>query len=208
MRACGIISRPGWPMAGQIPRSNSWTSSQRKSVAWPRRKPSSAGAPSTPTFPLRCPDCCIIYASLNNAQCEPQGIRVRMVFSQHDQFSSMARRLWDVMAETIDVKDRMGSLVFEDMRRVPALQAADLLAYELRHYHHLRKTRPASPPRWAFAEIVRHQQTVCNARMLKYLPGWYLKDQAEGVFEERMDAFRKNPERFQSQLNELFPEVI
>jgi len=62
--------------------------------------------------------CCfqeVVRGAALNAYFEPQGSRVRMVFSQHDQFSSMARKLWDVMAETIDVKDRIGSLAFEDM---------------------------------------------------------------------------------------------
>jgi hypothetical protein len=137
----------------------------------------------------------------------PVGSRVSMVFSQQDEFGSSARQLWEVMAETIDVKDRMGLLEFKDMREVPALQAADLLAYELRHYYHLRQVRPTSAPRWAFGQIVRHQHTACNARMLKYLPGWYLQAQAEGTFEELMSTMLSDPAKHRQQLSEMFPRV-
>lgn len=154
--------------------------------------------------------CCfqeVVRGVALNAFFEPQGTPVRMVFSQQDEFSSMARKLWDGMAATVDVKDRMGSLEFEDMRGVPALQAADLLAYEFRRYYHLRKARPTSAPRWAFAEIVRHQHAAYNARMLKYLPGWYLKAQAEGVFEELIDTMFSDPDTYFHQLSELFPRA-
>lgn len=40
-----------------------------------------------------------------------------------DEFGPSAKQLWDVMAATIDVRDRMGSLTFKDMREVPALHA-------------------------------------------------------------------------------------
>lgn len=155
--------------------------------------------------------CCfqeVVRGAAINACFESQGAGVGMVFSRQDQFSSMARKLWDVMADTVDVKDRMGPLAFEDMRGLPALQAADLLAYELRHYYHLRKTRPASAPRWAFAEIVRHQRAVYNARMLKYLPEWYLEAQAEGVFEELINTMWSDPKAHFARLTELFPGFV
>jgi hypothetical protein len=154
--------------------------------------------------------CCFQEVVRGAAICacfEPPGTRVRMIFSQQDEFSAMARRLYDVMATAIDVKERMGSPAFQDMRGEPALQAADLLAYEFRHYYHLRKTRPELAPRWAFVEIVRHQRTAYNAYMLKYLPGWYQKAQAEGGFEELMLTMWSDPGRYQPQLSELFPGV-
>jgi hypothetical protein len=111
------------------------------------------------------------------------------------------------MAETLDVRDQMGSLEFENMREVPALQAADLLAYELRHYYYLRKVRPMSAPRWAFREIVRHQNLAYNARMLKYLPLWYLKAQAGGTFEQLMHTMLSDPSKYHQRWNEMTPQV-
>src|SRR5439155_14710699 len=99
--------------------------------------------------------CCfqeVVRGAAIGALLEPPGTSIRMTFSQQDEFSALARQLWGVMLSAIDVKERMGSLTFQDMREVPALQAADLLAYEFRHYYHLRRTRPESAPRWAFVE--------------------------------------------------------
>lgn len=138
---------------------------------------------------------------------EPADVQVRMVFSQQDEFGTSARQLWSVMAETTDAGNRMRSLEFADMREVPALQAADLLAYELRHYYHLRKTSPASAPRWAFREIVHHQLAAHNARMLKYLPAWYLRAQAEGTFDTVMETLLSDPAKYWQQWNEMLPEV-
>lgn len=137
----------------------------------------------------------------------PPGNRVSMVFSRQDEFGSSAQQLWNVMAETIDVKHRMGPLSFNDMREVPALQAADLLAYELRHHYHLRRVRSTAAARWPFVQIVRHQRAAYNARMLKYLPAWYLQAQADGSFDELMSAMLSNPEKHRPQLCEMFPRV-
>lgn len=154
--------------------------------------------------------CCfqeVVRGVALNALYKPNDIRVRMVFSQQDEFGASARQLWSVMAETIDVRDQMGSLEFADMRDAPALQAADLLAYELRHHYHLKKTKPMSASRWAFREIVRHQRAAYNGWRLKYLPGWYLKAQAEGTFDRLMKAMLSDPSKYHQQWSEMIPEV-
>src|SRR5262249_17478625 len=132
---------------------------------------------------------------------EPADIHVDMVFSQQDEFGPSARQLWSLLAETADVGHRMRSLDFANMRQVPALQAADLLAYEFRHHYHLKKTMPTSSPRWALREIVHRQLSAHNARLLKYLPMWYLQAQAEGTFADLMASMLSDPARYQRQLN-------
>lgn len=164
-----------------------------------------------PRLALRDPFfCCfqeVVRGVALNALFEPADVRVHMVFSQQDEFGASARQLWSVMAETTDVRHQMGSLEFANMREVPALQAADLLAYELRHHYHLRKARPMSAPRWAFREIVHHQHAAYNARRLKYLPEWYLKAQAEGTFDRLMETMLSDPWKYRQQWNEMIPEV-
>jgi hypothetical protein len=154
--------------------------------------------------------CCfqeVVRGAAISACFEPPGTRVRMVFSQQDEFGAKAHHLWEVMRDEIDVSERMESLAFQDMRAVPGLQAADLLAYEFRHYYHLRRTRPELAPRWAFMEIVQHQRTAYNAYKLKYLPAWYLKAQAEGVFDELIGTMWSDPGKYRPQLEELFPAI-
>ncbi len=149
--------------------------------------------------------CCfqeVVRGAALNAHLEPEGLNVQMVFSRQDEFRAMASKLWNVMAEHIDVNERMASLEFQDMRTVPGLQAADLLAYEFRHFYHRRQTKPDTPSRWAFKEIVRHQWEAHGARMLKYLPNWYLESQADGTFDEAMSVMLSNTAKF----SELLPD--
>lgn len=149
--------------------------------------------------------CCfqeVVRGAALNAHLEREGLKVQMVFSRQDEFRAMASKLWNVMAKHIDVNERMASLEFQDMRTVPGLQAADLLAYEFRHFYHLRQTKPGTPSRWAFKEIVRHQWEAHGARMLKYLPNWYLESQADGTFDEVMSVMLSNTAKF----SELFPD--
>lgn len=154
--------------------------------------------------------CCfqeVVRGIALNAEFEAQDYKTHMVFSQQDEFRPKATKLWDAMTRYINVRDRMGALEFRDMRAVPALQAADLLAYELRHFYYLRKTKPGAPARWAFREIVHHQRNAYGARMLKYLPGWYLQAQAAGTFDRVTQQMWSDPGRFYSRLAEMLPEV-
>lgn len=138
---------------------------------------------------------------------EPESHSVDMIFSQQDEFRTKVTQLWEALAKTLDVKERMGSLTFGDMRATPALQAADLLAYELRHFYHRRATHPGTPARWPFRTIVHHQRTAFGARMLKYLPGWYLQFQAAGILKEGMDELMRCPELYWPLLQQLHPDV-
>lgn len=155
--------------------------------------------------------CCfqeVVRGAALNAHLEPEGLKVQMVFSRQDEFRAKATKLWNVMTEHIDVNERMGALEFQDMRIVPGLQAADLLAYEFRHFYHLRKAKPHLPPRWAFREIVSHQRSVHGAHMLKYLPSWHLKLQAAGTFDEVMGVlWSTDPAKFSQLLSELSPDL-
>jgi Protein of unknown function (DUF3800) len=154
--------------------------------------------------------CCfqeVVRGVTLSALFEPADTRVRMVFSRQDEFGGLAKQLWSVMAEMIDVGPLMGSLEFANMRDVAALQAADLLAYELRHHYHLRKTRPGSASRWAFREIVHHQRVAHSARRLKYLPAWYLKAQAEGTFGSLMEMMLSDPWTHDQKWKEMIPEI-
>lgn len=72
---------------------------------------------------------------------------------------------------------RLDTLTFEDMRTTPGLQAADLLAYELKRFYKNKVTRPDIQLRWPMRDILL-QQHVLRVHMLKYLPWWYLRIQA------------------------------
>ena len=155
--------------------------------------------------------CCfqeVVRCVALNAVLEQENLKAHMVFSQQDGFRSKAITLWDEMTRHSDIRTHLGSLKFINMRDVPALQAADLLAYELRHFYNLRKTNPRATARWAFREIVIHQRNKNEAFMLKYLPSWYLQARADGTFNDIMRQKLKSPNDFISQVNEMTPNVF
>jgi hypothetical protein len=125
---------------------------------------------------------------------ENRGVKVDMVFSAQDEFRGQAMQLHEAMLQDNDLRDRIGGLRFEDMRRCLALQAADLMAYELRQHYHLGREDPPPRTRWAFREIVEHQRTVLGARRLKYLPKWYLDAQAELIYDAVMAEILARPD--------------
>lgn len=115
------------------------------------------------------------------------------------------RWLWRNAKEYRRYCDRLGVLTFQNMRTVPGLQAADLLAYELRHYYHLRDTRPDLRIRYPFKRILAHQERM-HARRLHYISPWALHFQAAGIYSAAISAMADLPEAFESTLNELLPE--
>jgi hypothetical protein len=135
----------------------------------------------------------------------PAPEKIRVVFSLQDDFGPKLRKLWTALQQRSKVLSTKAELQFDDMRQTPGLQAADLLAYELRHFYDMRQKRPADISRWPFRALVWHQYRVLGTRMLKYLPLWYLKLQASAVFDEAMRELFSDPARFFPLIAELTP---
>jgi hypothetical protein len=100
------------------------------------------------------------------------GYMTDVIYSRQDQYAPMLRKLYRYAAAHWRDGALLGVLDFQDMRSVPGLQLADLVAYELRHYYHLRNTRPELPVRVPFRGIIDHQQAQ-QAGLFRYLPGWF-----------------------------------
>jgi hypothetical protein len=118
----------------------------------------------------------LLQEVMNGATLEarPDDERVRIIYSQQDEFSGKFERLYRVLQRG---NTRLDALTFEDMRTTPGLQAADLLAYELKRFYKNKVTRPDIPLRWPMRNILL-QQHALRVHMLKYLPWWYLRIQA------------------------------
>jgi len=85
----------------------------------------------------------------------PPDEKVAMVFGDHSEFKGRAERLWRAMKRYLDLGAKMESYTFSDARRVVPLQAADIVAYELRQHFDNRLNRPDLKPRWAFTQILK-----------------------------------------------------
>jgi hypothetical protein len=89
----------------------------------------------------------------------------------------------------------LGTLEFQDMRVTPGLQAADLIAYEFRHYYDLRETRPDLPVRFPLRTILDHRPVDAPV-LMKYLPEWYIEFQASGVGQQAMKVITDDIEKW------------
>jgi hypothetical protein len=114
----------------------------------------------------------VVRGAALEAYFEGPGTQVRMVYSQQQEFGPDATKLAEIL-QRLDRHRRIGPLTLANMRDVPMLQAADLLAYELRRYYSNLRNAPHVPMRWPLLQILL-QQRVLGIRFIKLLPRWYM----------------------------------
>ncbi len=135
------------------------------------------------------------------------GERTAVIYSRQDEFAPMLRKLYGYAVERWQDGGNLGVLDFQDMRNVPGLQLADLVAYELRHYYHLKHTRPELPVRVPFKRIIDHQLAQ-GAGMFRNLPGWFLQFQAAGVWSKAQTVISDDPVTWESLILDTMPEAL
>jgi hypothetical protein len=135
------------------------------------------------------------------------GERTEVIYSRQDEFAPMLRKLFRYATEHWQDGGNLGVLEFQDMRTVPGLQLADLVAYELRHYYHLKHSRPELAIRVPFRRIIDHQQAQ-GAGMFRNLPAWFLQFQAAGVWKAAQAVIWGDPATWESLILEMVPEPL
>lgn len=116
----------------------------------------------------------VIFSSSLETLLDARGETVRMTFSQQDEFSGKAKRLYEVMKTSYWSGRRFGELKFENMRGVPGLQAADVLVYELCKYYKIKAVNSSKEMRHSFRQIMI-QQRAFGTRRMRFLSYWYLR---------------------------------
>jgi hypothetical protein len=136
--------------------------------------------------------------------------QIRCVYSRQDEFASHLRAIHEQSRGIEEYLGALGPLEFGDMRDEPALQVADLVAYELRHHYHLQKKRPGAPYRFPYQVIMRWQMHFTGWRtlMMKNLPGWYLEAERTGKLKEKMDAIHDDPAAHVKEVRDLHPYPV
>lgn len=132
---------------------------------------------------------------------------IACLYSQQDEFKRHLTGLWAAAKANKSYGERLSDLRFGDMRDVPGLQAADLLAWEFRHYYHLRRTRPDLRVRVPFQVLIEHQLAQ-GIKRLKFLPGWYLEAQANGIQQAVMSVVMENIDRYGFLYRDLAPPAL
>lgn len=150
----------------------------------------------------------ILGAGLTGATSDYPLSAIDFIYSRQDEFRKSMKRLWEFSRGYRDYGPALGILEFQDMRTVPGLQAADLLVYEFRHFYHLKDRRPDLKMRVPFRRLIEHQNEL-HVRRLKYLPGWLLELQANGLVEPGMHIISSDPswDFMYQQLNPGFPDL-
>ena len=132
---------------------------------------------------------------------------IRSVYSRQDEFRHILKHVHEASRQHPPVNTRMEPLEFADMRHVPGLQLADLLAYELRHYYHRRRKAVDATPRIPLQEL--HMQYVryyhSRISLLKYLPEWFLKAEREGTLPTLLDEIYGDMDKHAERILERSP---
>jgi hypothetical protein len=157
-----------------------------------------------PTF--CCFQDCINGIGLNRYR-DFVGWKTDVIYSRQDEFRSRIRTLYDYMSKNTQDGSLLGVLSFQDMRTVPGLQLADLVAYELRHYYHLKATRPELPVRFPFGRIAEHQRGL-GAGMFKFVTGWMLQFKTKGMWLEAQNVMWDDPDTWSDLILEMVPAPL
>lgn len=106
-----------------------------------------------PYFP--CFQVCVYGATLQLIGEAPEK-KVNLVFAKIPKFVGLATNLYHVCSEAQDFGYRLSSLSFASPFETVQLQAADLVAYELRKCLHDRIYQPDRKLRWPMRKLYRH----------------------------------------------------
>lgn len=86
----------------------------------------------------------------------PQQERVAFIFSDQVEFRHTALQLYELVVEATGLFASRGTRpVFRDMRELVALQAADIIAYEMYKEFERRTSRPDAAPRFGYTRIMK-----------------------------------------------------
>jgi hypothetical protein len=81
--------------------------------------------------------------------------KVALVFSQHEEFRSHILKQYDRTIKEFEPFQKISAISFADMRELVSLQAADLVAYELKKEHERRLYEPQKQPRYGFQMLLK-----------------------------------------------------
>jgi hypothetical protein len=99
--------------------------------------------------------------------------KVAIVFSQHEEFRSHVLKRYDKLIKEFEPFQKISAISFADMRELVPLQAADLVAYELKKEHERRLYEPNKPPRYGFQMLLE----MTSRHKALQIPMFYFLDQ-------------------------------
>jgi hypothetical protein len=136
------------------------------------------------------------------------GCKTDLIYSLQDEFGGRLRQLYEYMVKhDPDGSLVLGVLSFQDMRDVPGLQLADLVAWELRRYYHNKATRSELAWRYPFRRIMEHQLAQ-GIGLCRHVTGWALQFQAKGVWAAAQKVIWDDPDTWWNLIMETVPAPL
>lgn len=96
-----------------------------------------------------------VYLPAWRTENDPPDVRVAIVFSEQSEFKSMAGLLLEDFNRKYPAAKRFDQPVFQSMKTVEPLQAADIIAYELYKEFERRRYRPQDKQRYGYMELMK-----------------------------------------------------
>lgn len=133
--------------------------------------------------------------------------RTAVIYSRQDEYGGNMLRMLRFLKERTGLAQRLSGLEFQDMRQVPGLQLADLVAYELRHYYYRLETSPGTATRYPLQAICDHQAKA-GVALFKYIPKWALAIQAAGAWATVQEVLWSLAPDWEHMLAEQIPDCV
>lgn len=108
---------------------------------------------------------------------------VRVIFSEKKKVKNSVRRIFDELRKEKRVRERISDPIFEDMRKFPALQAADAVAWEMNLEYRRKLYKPQQEPSKEYQRLVKQKnRRVSDSKgILEFLTDEFVTSQAKQV---------------------------
>jgi len=93
------------------------------------------------------------------AEGRPPKEKVAVVFAHNSEFSGRAKQLWNAVVSHTDLGRHLSSYSVSTPGVIVALQAADIVSYEIFHEFDGRRKNPSRAMRWGMREILKMGRT-------------------------------------------------
>lgn len=128
----------------------------------------------------------------------PADVQVELIFSDHAEFKNRALRLYDeIYSVGLYIHRSAHPPEFHDMKDRGALQAADLIAYEMYKEYDRVRYRPQHKQRWGFLEISNQMAALGTPLLFRFYKPLDLIEYAQSSEREhrRVEYWRRKRAR-------------
>jgi hypothetical protein len=115
--------------------------------------------------------------------------RMRFIFDDNREFKGRIPAIYRALRENVPDGDRLLERpTFASAASTPEMQVADLVAYEVRQFHHNHLNRPGDDPRWGYVRLGEMVLRSCKFAPLPWF--WNFGEEALAELEKSAERSR------------------